>query len=1428
MSRILRLLAICLAALLAVAFVQCGSDSIAPICDANTCHGHGTCDDSSGAAVCTCDEGWGGSTCDQCAEGYEDYGDGECRLSDPCAVADCASRHRDCTNEQGTAVCGDCQAGYHESQDECVLDETCGPNSCNGHGACDDSSGSVVCTCDPGYSGRFCSWCAQGYEDYGDGECRPSDPCAGSDCAAQNRECTNDQGAAVCGDCLPGYHDEDGSCVADLTCQPDSCSGHGECDDTDGVICICDEGYRGDHCEACDLGYQDYGDGECRPSDPCASADCAAQNRECTNDQGAAVCGGCLAGFHDDAGDCVEDTSCGPASCNGHGSCDDTGGTVVCTCDPLYTGEHCTDCVAGYTDYGDGECRPEDPCAGDETCAAEMRACENVEGVASCGDCLAGYHEEEGACVEDLECLPTSCSGHGDCDDAGGEVICTCLDGYSGDHCEDCADGYTHWPPDGEDCVPDPCQPDPCDLPHASPDGCVQTGEQSYVCACESGYEWDGEACAPGCRDVDHDGYGEGPGCLGADCDDRNRSVYEGAPELCDGLDNDCDDETDEDFPLLGAACDGADSDECENGTTTCMPDGSGVECVNESVTDIPELCNGEDDDCDGETDEDFPQLGTACDGADSDECTNGTYTCMADGSGVECVNESVTDIQEVCDGADNDCNGTADDPFITGGSVTYDGGPYAADAGKSLGDSCGTGNCFGGTVVCTTDGTGLTCDTLGNASPETCDDEDQDCNGAADDPFVSGGGMPFDGGPYPGDAGKYKGDACGTGACANGTLVCLSDGSGLTCDTLVSAASELCDDADNDCDGTTDDPFIDGTVIYDGGPFAGDAGKQLGEACGTGACANGLVVCTTDMLGLTCDTLVNATPETCDDADQDCNGTADDPFVSGGGMPFDGGPYPGDSGKVKGDACGTGSCANGQVVCKTDGSGLTCNTLDSAAPETCDDADQDCNGTVDDPYVDGTVTYAGGPYPPDAGKIKGDGCGTGSCANGQVVCTTDGSGLTCNTLGSAAPELCDDADNDCDGETDDPFTDGSVTYDGGPYPPDAGRIKGNSCGTGACLAGTVVCTADLLGLTCSTLGNAAPELCDDADNDCDGTTDDPFIAGGPVVYDGGPFPPDAGKHKGDACGTGNCAGGAVVCTADLLGLTCDTLDNAGSETCDDADQDCNGTTDDPFVAGGPVVYDGGPYAPDAGKHKGDACGTGDCAGGTVVCTADEAGLTCDTLGSAAAERCDTRDNDCNGMQDDPFMPGGAQPYDGGPYPPDADKYLGEACGTGDCAGGLVVCLSDESGLTCSTLGAASGEVCDSADNDCNGVSDDTAGCACVHALCTEDEPLWSGCSTCVTQICTIDPACCSTAWDSTCVTDVRTVCGSLTCPESAGSCAHSLCVPGVLMDSGCDAAQADCVSQICALDSWCCTMDWDSICVFEVDTVCGLNCNWP
>jgi titin len=119
----------------------------------------------------------------------------------------------------------------------------------------------------------------------------------------------------------------------------------------------------------------------------------------------------------------------------------------------------------------------------------------------------------------------------------------------------------------------------------------------------------------------------------------------------------------------------------------------------------------------------------------------------------------------------------------------------------------------------------------------------------------------------------------------------------------------------------------------------------------------------------------------------------------------------------------------------------------------------------------------------------------------------------------------------------------------------------------------------------------------------------------------------------------------------------------------------------------------------------------------------------------------------------------------------------------------------------------------------------------CAHDKCDPgpaDLPLVATCDPCVNEVCAADPYCCDTDWDSFCVEEVRTVCGNLTCDESAGACAHPLCSTGASLTAGCDTPPlvVSCVDAVCAFDDYCCTTEWDAICVGEVPLLCDANCD--
>jgi hypothetical protein len=240
--------------------------------------------------------------------------------------------------------------------------------------------------------------------------------------------------------------------------------------------------------------------------------------------------------------------------------------------------------------------------------------------------------------------------------------------------------------------------------------------------------------------------------------------------EHCNLRDDDCDGKTDEGFDL-GMACDGDDADQCANGVTIC--DGNGGVTCGESGKNVDELCDGADNDCDGKTDEGYA-LGGTCDGADADHCADGVVIC--DGAKTTRCSDDDVSALDTCNGVDDDCN-----------PATPDGSDEATVGQDCDGDDSDL--CAEGTIQCT--GSKLGCSDTTGDDLELCNGQDDDCNPAtADGADESELGMQCDG---------DDSDFCleGTYSCSNG---------GLKCSDATSSTVETCNGQDDDCDDNVDE----------------------------------------------------------------------------------------------------------------------------------------------------------------------------------------------------------------------------------------------------------------------------------------------------------------------------------------------------------------------------------------------------------------------------------------------------------------------------------------------------------------------------------------------------------------------------------------------------------------------------------------------
>ena len=671
----------------------------------------------------------------------------------------------------------------------------------------------------------------------------------------------------------------------------------------------------------------------------------------------------------------------------------------------------------------------------------------------------------------------------------------------------------------------------------------AEDGITYYVLVSEFGTNGNGvsftlDMTCEGCLDMDGDSFTT---CDG-DCDDTEATVYPGATELCDGIDNDCNDVIDDGLPLETYYADADD-------------DGFGDAAV--SI----ESCS--------------PLAGYVLDFTDCDDDNDTVYP----------------GVTEVCDGVDNDCNGLTDDDLVF---VTY----YSDADGDGFGSTLLGDYCSPPAAASEIDGD---CND-GNAgiypgAIETCDGEDQDCDGQVDNDIV-----------YTEYFQDNDGDGFGTTSMGE---FCISppfssEVSGDcddTDDSIYPDATEVCNGQDEDCDGEVDEELEQFTFYADtDGDGWGDDNNSI-SACGP---LSGYVTASGDCDDSN-DSIHPTASELCNDIDDDCDGEVDNNAVfSDYYEDLDGDGF-GDI--LIGNFCSP--PANSSTMsgdCDDDNS-----AINPGASEVCNDIDDDCDLEVDEDME--FVAYYS--------DVDGDGYGDLEVG---VFCTAPANasalGGDCDdtdaSINPGASEFCNEIDEDCDGIVDNDivFSDYYTDADGDGY---GSTFIGNFC---LPQTGSVTNSSDCNDASATTYPNAI-EFCNNADDDCDGLVDEGLTAS---------------PYYADADGDGY--GGALLgsfCSAPANSSTstgdCDdsnaSVNPDATEICNDIDDDCDGETDEGVMI---TFYE------DA-----DSDGYGSMTEMVMACTLPAGYVTsntdCDdalaTVNPNATEYCNSIDDNCNGLVDD-------------------------------------------------------------------------------------------------------------------------------------------------------------------------------------------------
>jgi len=754
----------------------------------------------------------------------------------------------------------------------------------------------------------------------------------------------------------------------------------------------------------------------------------------------------------------------------------------------------------------------------------------------------------------------------------------------------------------------------------------------------------------------------------------------------------------------------------------------------------------------------------------------------------------------ELCNQADDDCDGLVDEDFdlvssplhcgACGIRCNYPGGEAVCEAGV-----CRLAACQAGFVDAdgrTDTGCEATC--AAGAGAERCNRLDDDCDGRTDEDFdvsrnvehcgACGHACVF----LNGDA-RCEAGQCALARCQPG----FSDadarpetGCEAPC-APVSPGPEVCDGEDNDCDGLVDDGF----AFLEDGENCGRCGIRCAYAHGAGMCVDGLcqlVACEAGFVDADgrpqngCEARCEATgDDVCNERDDDCDGQVDEGFNKQSDVDNCGGcgqlddaylcRLPNADPQCLDGACLIGRCRPGF----SDADGRVANGCETVCTpaadgiERCNQVDDDCDGAVDEGFDFSSLAHCGACNRACGGAgieatCEGGNCVIVRCPPGFVDADQD-PGTGCEYACAPAqpgPEVCNGADDDCDRGIDEGFdllndTDHCGGCGAVCQPPHGLPVcQLGQCDLAGCEAGwfdaddnpETGCEAD-----CSPAPDGL-ERCDGLDNDCDGRADEDFDFTRDALHCGRCDLRCAVPHARNACIAGRCqANGCLEGWYDLDGMAANgceyRCDFEGMETCDGQDDDCDGRLDEGFDTRHDAQNCGGCGIECAADHAQTACRDGLCA--VIACDAGfrdvngRPGDGCEAacvLAPDGQERCNGVDDDCDGRTDEAWD-----------FANDADNCggCGRVCGlahgdaycnAGRCA--LLRCApgfadaDGQAGNGCECVITNGGrETCDGTDEDCNGVIDDA------------DQLVPPPAATCLSRgVCQgVRPACRAAAW---------------------------------------------------------------------------------